>query len=403
MKWLRLHTEAGTDAKLESLTDAQHRVWFRLLCAAGEAETRRGAIPIRADRVMAVLYSRGDVDLLKSTLATLQDLEILKPEGEEWRFVNWERRQYDKPTDSPEAVNARVAALRERRKLADCNADVTPCNADVTPCNAPIKIQIQNQTHKELGTSPSPPTGDARTDLAAPVSEPEPTSPEKPTATKPKAPPAAPDGFEELWDAYPRHDAKAKAQQAWRKLAPSEHLRERILERVRLLCTMPDWTDHRYSHDGRDCVPYLATWLNGRRWEDELPPGRQPRPPGRPPATPAGDCSTPAIPAPVYRRNPDGTYSGGPGITGIPGYLAADFKRLDEIQAKQARGEVVEVFDPRKLLDNAPFRIPGRRYPDVAHDPAGHDPAGHPSPGYPGTTAGPAGGVVSAGVDDAPA
>jgi|GEM_PF-2708804 hypothetical protein len=31
MKWFKLHTEARNDAKLRSMSDSQHRVWFNLL------------------------------------------------------------------------------------------------------------------------------------------------------------------------------------------------------------------------------------------------------------------------------------------------------------------------------------------------------------------------------------
>ena len=36
MRWFRLWTEARTDAKLGLLTNAEHRVWFHLLCYAAE-------------------------------------------------------------------------------------------------------------------------------------------------------------------------------------------------------------------------------------------------------------------------------------------------------------------------------------------------------------------------------
>ena len=43
MKWFKLHTEARNDAKLRSLSDSEHRMWFNLLCFAAEQE-KRGTI-----------------------------------------------------------------------------------------------------------------------------------------------------------------------------------------------------------------------------------------------------------------------------------------------------------------------------------------------------------------------
>lgn len=76
--------------------------------------------------------------------------------------------------------------------------------------------------------------------------------------------PQEPDGFEEIWDSYPRHTARAKAAEAYGKLAPDEDTRQAIIKGIIRSSKNPSW--HR---DGGQFIPHLSTYLNGRRWEDE--------------------------------------------------------------------------------------------------------------------------------------
>ncbi|MGZ6362714.1 MAG: hypothetical protein ACXWP0_13635 [Ktedonobacterales bacterium] len=124
MKWLRLYSEARTDAKLESLPDDEFRVWHRLLCFANE-QPQRGTLAHYTPRLLAVEVARGDVTLLQRTLTSLEELRIIEAGDDAYYFVHWQARQYDKPSATPERVAERVNAYRERQR----NADVTPCNA----------------------------------------------------------------------------------------------------------------------------------------------------------------------------------------------------------------------------------------------------------------------------------
>lgn len=81
----------------------------------------------------------------------------------------------------------------------------------------------------------------------------------------PIVPPEDP-AFDAFWAAYPRHVDKQKARRAWAKLTPDEALVETILRAVKAQSACEQWT-----RDGGAYIPYPATWLNGRRWEDELP------------------------------------------------------------------------------------------------------------------------------------
>lgn len=75
--------------------------------------------------------------------------------------------------------------------------------------------------------------------------------------------------FARFWDSYPKKKAKQDAQKAWDKLKPDEDLSETIIAAVYRLAATQDWTK-----DGGRYVPYPATFLNGRRWEDDIGPAQ---------------------------------------------------------------------------------------------------------------------------------
>lgn len=70
--------------------------------------------------------------------------------------------------------------------------------------------------------------------------------------------------FDIFWGLYPKKASKGAAERAWAKINPEEQLHNRILESLERAKTSEDWTKER----GR-FIPYPATWLNGKRWEDE--------------------------------------------------------------------------------------------------------------------------------------
>lgn len=82
--------------------------------------------------------------------------------------------------------------------------------------------------------------------------------------SKTKKPNTHANGFDEFWKAYPKKVAKTAAQKAWDKLKPDQSLQETILQAVNAAKNSRSWTK-----DNGQYIPYPASWLNGRRWEDE--------------------------------------------------------------------------------------------------------------------------------------
>jgi hypothetical protein len=75
---------------------------------------------------------------------------------------------------------------------------------------------------------------------------------------------AGADGFDEFWSAYPRKTAKPAAMKAFCKLAPSAELLDDLLQAIARQKHWPAW-----CKDEGQFIPHPATWINGRRWEDQ--------------------------------------------------------------------------------------------------------------------------------------
>jgi hypothetical protein len=74
------------------------------------------------------------------------------------------------------------------------------------------------------------------------------------------------DGFLQFFTAYPKRKAKGDAEKAWKKLKPSPDLLQTMLAALDRQKASSDWLKNAGQY-----IPLPATWLNGRRWEDDLP------------------------------------------------------------------------------------------------------------------------------------
>ena len=70
-------------------------------------------------------------------------------------------------------------------------------------------------------------------------------------------------GFELFWGIYPKKRSKGQVEKAWAKIKPDEQLQDRILNALERAKTSADW-----QKDGGQFIPYPASWLNAKGWED---------------------------------------------------------------------------------------------------------------------------------------
>ena len=71
--------------------------------------------------------------------------------------------------------------------------------------------------------------------------------------------------FARFWAVYPRHNAKQNARKAFEKLNPDDDLLAVMINAVEKQRQSEQWTK-----DNGQFIPHPATWLNQRRWEDEV-------------------------------------------------------------------------------------------------------------------------------------
>lgn len=72
--------------------------------------------------------------------------------------------------------------------------------------------------------------------------------------------------FEKFWTAYPKKKNKGQAEKAFAKVNPDNDLLQTILKAVEDARQGVDWL----KNDGQ-YIPFPATWLNAKGWEDETP------------------------------------------------------------------------------------------------------------------------------------
>ncbi len=71
--------------------------------------------------------------------------------------------------------------------------------------------------------------------------------------------------FEVFYQEYPKKKARVEAEKAFKRLSPSSAVFEEIIAGVKKAKLSKDW-----QKDGGQFIPLPATYLNQRRWEDEI-------------------------------------------------------------------------------------------------------------------------------------
>lgn len=78
--------------------------------------------------------------------------------------------------------------------------------------------------------------------------------------------------FDRFWSAYPRKEGKQKAISAFEKVTVSV---QTLLDAIERQKKSAQW-----NKDSGQFIPHPATWLNGKRWEDQVLPEKQEIPKG---------------------------------------------------------------------------------------------------------------------------
>lgn len=76
--------------------------------------------------------------------------------------------------------------------------------------------------------------------------------------------------FQRFWEKYPRRVGKKAAEKAFYRI----DMTREILSEIFAALDRAQWPEFQY-------IPHPSTWLNGRRWTDEVGSGRPEKPPDR--------------------------------------------------------------------------------------------------------------------------
>lgn len=209
---------------ISGLTDFQFRLWVHLITYVddyGRGDARPAIIkgacfPFR-DRLTNKDIEKGLADLAGAGCVVLY-----KVDGKPYLcFPNWEQHQ------------------RVRQK--------------VSKCPSPDDCDDMQQVAASCGELPQD---------AARIQNPESESRIQNPESRTNARKTREEDFELFWDTYPRHEGKQKARAAFEKVnVPLQTLLDAVAEHKR---------SAQWSKDNGQYIPHAATWLNGKRWEDQV-------------------------------------------------------------------------------------------------------------------------------------
>lgn len=183
-------------------------------------------------------------------------LVIYEAEGKQyWHVTGWHHQRIDKPTikhppfrapaaTAPVAVEAEESSPRVE---GDDGSQIALGGLDEdSPSTTRGLDPGMEGKGKEGRNTPQPPKGGRR--------------------SKPAGSEHDPPGFAEFWAVYPRRDARQDAVKAFRQVGVHEspQLLQSVLAGVRAWSVHEQWV-----RDGGRYIPLPASWLRGRRWEDE--------------------------------------------------------------------------------------------------------------------------------------
>ena len=289
--WLRLKEDFFEDDRvriIESSPDGEKILLFylklMLKSIKGEGEVLKGTgiactpqtlgaitgtAPEVVQQALELLQSLGMIELQGEKLFIPQTMQLLGSEGKSTERVRRSRSRSKKNSSSEQGV---TSALQ-------CNTDVThdllQCNTDVTrgllQCNIEYRdksIEIRDKSiNNNISCSNAQQTD---SHLSGKTEQDESLVVQKADDRKAKSPcpsmtPEEKDTlFNRFWQAYPRKVGKGSAQKVFDRLQVDRPLLEEMLCKIDQAKRSRQWQDMQY-------IPSPATWLNGRRWEDELP------------------------------------------------------------------------------------------------------------------------------------
>lgn len=215
-----------------------------------------------------------DPNIVLRALELLQSLHMIETEQERL-FIPQTMQLLGSEDESAERVR-RCRSQAKQKSIPEqntppplqCNADVTQTSLQCNIENRDKSIEIRDKSlYNNISCSNSE-QNDCH--LSGKTEQDESLVVQKADDRKAKSPcpsmtPEQEDPmFDQFWEADPRKVGKRNAQKAFERLQVDKPLLDKMLRQIAHAKQSRQWQDVQY-------IPHPATWLNGRRWEDELP------------------------------------------------------------------------------------------------------------------------------------
>lgn len=239
------------DPGVRSLSYAARGLWMDMLCLMSESE-RRGYLSLKGRPISAEGLARmtgGIPAEVVELLAELEESGVFSREEDgtifSRRMVRDEAFRQSRATNGKKGGRPSESASKPTDNLPETYAE---------PTVEPVVILDHN-----LNQTPSSSSSSSKK-----------KKPPVPNGTSPSgealSPKEALKRFEKFWTAYPRKVGKGAAMKAWGKLVLTEDLDRTILDALssQIASGLLD------LRENMEFCPHPATWLNQRRWEDEV-------------------------------------------------------------------------------------------------------------------------------------
>ena len=232
VKWVKITTDIFDDEKIKLIdampdSDAILVIWFKLLAQAGKAN-QGGALLLNhklayTEEMLATIFCR-KITTIRLALDTFERLEMIE-RGQYIQVINWEKHQnIDGLEKIREQKRISQAKWREQKKMIE-NTKNVDAHVDSTE-NLP---SISNSLSSSYSLS------------------------------------VYVERFNLFWKFYPKKVGKGKCEEWFKRNKPSQELTSMMIKAIEEQKSSPQWL----KDDGQ-FIPNPFTWLNQKRWGDDL-------------------------------------------------------------------------------------------------------------------------------------
>jgi hypothetical protein len=207
---------------------------------------REGRLEDRPKKIKAEIlpYDNCDVNLLLDALNDADFICRYTVDGQNYiQILKFLTHQNPHPKEAASVIPVILCKVTEKQLTSNLLASDESITKNADPL---IPLILISDSPIPITSTPSP-DGDAIN---------KPRSPFKSKAQE--------HSFDQFWAKYPKRKARGNAEKIWVKINPDELLFKKIINGIENGRASPDW-----KKEAGEFIPYPASWLNAKGWEDE--------------------------------------------------------------------------------------------------------------------------------------